>query len=487
MECQLLRDSVSEALWQLGEDFLVYVCRYLKCETLDSGEPRRTRRVLIKMAESRLDDIEGKEEEEHTRQLLKNLLEYIENYNRGCEQAHEPSEQPNHLQTTSKSPQMNQLDSRAGSTTSHRKEVVEEKYPQARNSLQSMIYSPLRSRLESRVDPARALPEVTLRREFKISGQIGERGQKEKLSYLSLVRQVELGLDKGHTDTEIVEAVIRAVSPGLPLRDMLEMKRGLTLTPLLTILKGHYKVDSSTDLYHQLINIAQEPRETALNFVFRAMELKEKLLWKGENEENEDQYSQVTIQRQFLRSIETGLFSDSVKFHIRPYLTILGISDEELIEKVNEAAKVENERQEKRKRYSAVKNPKVQALQVDRESDSDPTHTQNDVKPKESNSAVAVKTVKGKDTKPDSINTQQIMEELRTEMKQMFLEVMETARRPPGSRLRERGCQRCREENKGESCAHCYRCGQEGHSSRGCRAQRTWSGNEQGLSRRDHR
>lgn len=79
-----------------------------------------------------------------------------------------------------------------------------------------------------------------------------------------MLRQIELGAEKGHTETEILEAVIRAISPGLPLRDMLEIKCGLTLTSLLTILRGHYKVDSYTYLYQQLINISQEPRELCI-------------------------------------------------------------------------------------------------------------------------------------------------------------------------------------------------------------------------------
>lgn len=115
---------------------------------------------------------------------------------------------------------------------------------------------------------------------------------------------------------------------------MLEIKRGLTLSALLTILRGHYKV--STDLYHQLISLSQEPKETALNFVFRAIELKEKLLWKAENEDSEEHFSHATIQRKFLRSIETGLSSDSVKFHILPHLKNVEITDEELIDKENE-------------------------------------------------------------------------------------------------------------------------------------------------------
>lgn len=171
-----------------------------------------------------------------------------------------------------------------------------------------------------------------------------------------------MGTEKGHAESEITEAVIRAVSPGLPLRDMLEIKRGLTLSSLLTILRGHYKVDSSTDLYHQLINLSQNPRETALNFVFRAIEVKEKLLCKAENEDAEEHYSRAIIRRKFLRSIETGLLSHSVKFNILPYLNNVRIADEELIEKVNEVSKVENKRQEKRKRFTAARGPKVQEL-----------------------------------------------------------------------------------------------------------------------------
>lgn len=53
-------------------------------------------------------------------------------------------------------------------------------------------------------------PEVTLRREFWIIGQIGEAGQKDKLSYTSLINQIESGQRKGHEEAEIIEAVTRA-------------------------------------------------------------------------------------------------------------------------------------------------------------------------------------------------------------------------------------------------------------------------------------
>ena len=86
---------------------------------------------------------------------------------------------------------------------------------------------------------------------FKINGEIGERGQRDKLSYSNLVHQIEMGLKRNHSEAGIIEAVVRAISPGLSLHDILEIKMNLTLSQLCTILKGHYKEDSYTDLYHK--------------------------------------------------------------------------------------------------------------------------------------------------------------------------------------------------------------------------------------------
>ncbi len=49
----------------------------------------------------------------------------------------------------------------------------------------------------------------TWNREFKISGQIGEPGQTD------LAHQIENGLSRGFSELEVVDAVIRAIAPGI--------------------------------------------------------------------------------------------------------------------------------------------------------------------------------------------------------------------------------------------------------------------------------
>ena len=54
-----------------------------------------------------------------------------------------------------------------------------------------------------------------LRREFKIHGVVAGDNFKDGLSFVSLARQIESGIKAGYKESEIVEAVIHAVSPSL--------------------------------------------------------------------------------------------------------------------------------------------------------------------------------------------------------------------------------------------------------------------------------
>ena len=77
------------------------------------------------------------------------------------------------------------------------------------------------------------------RREFKIQGQIGEQGQKDKLAYRSLNSQIEIGLGKGYTEGERTNAAVRSIQAGSQLRSYLGGLNGLTLPKLRKILWFH--------------------------------------------------------------------------------------------------------------------------------------------------------------------------------------------------------------------------------------------------------
>ena len=71
-----------------------------------------------------------------------------------------------------------------------------------------------------------------LRKELTIRGQIGEAGQKHKLTYVSLMHQIKQARLTGYTDQEVINTVISSMVPGLTLRTVLETIPNLTLDRL---------------------------------------------------------------------------------------------------------------------------------------------------------------------------------------------------------------------------------------------------------------
>ena len=70
-------------------------------------------------------------------------------------------------------------------------------------------------------------------------GNIREVGQREKLSYASLIRQIEVGLDRGYSEGEVVNAIINSISPDLQIRSYLEGSGQISLARLKKILRTH--------------------------------------------------------------------------------------------------------------------------------------------------------------------------------------------------------------------------------------------------------
>jgi hypothetical protein len=104
-------------------------------------------------------------------------------------------------------------------------------------------------------------------------GQIGEPGQTDKLTFVSLTHQIDSGLKRQYKENEIVDPVIRAISLHSSLRSYVETLHDLSLPKLRKILRVQYLERSASELYQQLATIFQQPKETAQQFLLRALDL----------------------------------------------------------------------------------------------------------------------------------------------------------------------------------------------------------------------
>ena len=93
----------------------------------------------------------------------------------------------------------------------------------------------------------KAVPSL-LRREYKLTGQIGEPGQTEKLTFVSLMHQIDSGLKRVYKQSEIVDAVVRTISPQSSLRSYVETLSGLSLA-YITKRKLHLRCTNSLQPY----------------------------------------------------------------------------------------------------------------------------------------------------------------------------------------------------------------------------------------------
>ena len=204
------------------------------------------------------------------------------------------------------------------------------------------------NKLENAEKPNDLLSEASWsRREFKIFGQIGEPGQTDKLSFVSLTHQIDSGLKRKYKESEIVDAVIRAISPHSSLRSYIETLPGLSLAKLRKILRVHYREKTASELYQQLATVCQQAKETPQQFLLRALDCRNKVNFASQEADCEFDYGFTLIQKTFLKSFETGLRDDILATNLRPILRASELSDEELMKQVNELASHQAERQNK--------------------------------------------------------------------------------------------------------------------------------------------
>ena len=267
------------------------------------------------------------------------------------------------------------------------------------------------------------------------------------LSYMSFVRQLEAGREKGHADIELIDGVVRAIKPSCRVRAYVDACEKLTLPRLQRIIRSFYQERSATELFQDLCNLGQQSTETPQDFLFRSLALKQKLLF-ASKESKEGCYDAALVSQQFRRSVCTGLRGDMLRVELQHAIDSF-TSDEELIEGFSEIIRRHDEAVSKR---GTTVNAKVKAIE----------------------SAPGV---------PDSALSQAV-EALRLEVQELRQEV----RKPCSgvdragkvandskrqSKLKSKQCEQCQGDETIRRCTHCWKCGGEGHRKWECPTQVT--------------
>lgn len=220
---------------------------------------------------------------------------------------------------------------------------------------------------------------------------------------------------------------------------------------LRKILRSHFREGQATELYQQFTNGTQELKESAVHFLGRMMELRQKVLFASQEAGSGVQYDTTLVQNTMLRTLMTGLHNDFTRTEVTPSLKRTDISDEELLEVFNVASGQEEERQ--KKQQSSRKLPKVRSAKSSSEQKAEkpiPDETRS---------------------KPNAE-----MDALRAEMASIRELLKTTLTGTYRGNRRQPGCQGCKDIGQGENCWHCYKCGISGHLARNCQ----W-GNDSGL------
>ncbi|XP_055057228.2 uncharacterized protein [Misgurnus anguillicaudatus] len=332
---QSLQEEIGEKLCTLSREKLIELCSFLHITSVKDV----TRLSLIRSISSHLLRSELEELEDSGMAELCSIYEKISDLTVTTTDSLEKQVEPGHVERDMNTAQ--RLVKEASAVT----KSFQAMHINTANAHTTSVAQATSDR--RRTDPSelsqRHSAPVIWHKEFKISGLIGEPGQKDRLSFSSLARQIESGLAKGYPEQEIIDAVIRSITPGLQLRSYLEGKAGLTLPTLRRILRSHYQEKNATELYKQLTTEGQGSKETPQNFLIRALDLRQKILFASQEDDP------VLVQNMFLHSVLTGLQNDRVQGDLQPYLSDTAISDEVLLEKLNVACSRESERQNKQK------------------------------------------------------------------------------------------------------------------------------------------
>lgn len=211
------------------------------------------------------------------------------------------------------------------------------------------------------------------------------------------------------------------------------------------LLRAHFQEKNASELYTSLTNLVQSPNEEPQHFLLRALNLREKVIFASKAGNAKAKYEAAQCQSMFLHTVATELISYTLRTRMHTHLKLPNVTDSELINELNIAVTEESECNFK---LGLGQKGKVKVTQV---------QSNNDEKFVVKELVAEIKALKGE------------MATLKEEVKKNKEQWGGQGKSRKGVvRGRRRGCEKCQVEGCGDSCHHCWTCGDGRHLSYNC-------------------
>ena len=184
------------------------------------------------------------------------------------------------------------------------------------------------------------------------------------------------------------------------------------------------------------------------------MSLRQKLIVLSKSPAAEIKYDQDLVQRLFLKSLETGLTSETIMTEIKPLLRNSSVSDEDLIFAVGQSSSSDQQRSVKLNK-SKIK-PRVNTVEMEYEAENELNLIPSKQDSTEENKSVVMLDLL-RSVKKELSNLRTDVNTLKKAKKEV--------RDHRGEQKDKHMYKRCL-ENDEEVCTHCFRCCGEGHIAR---------------------
>ena len=150
---------------------------------------------------------------------------------------------------------------------------------------------------------------------------------------------MESGLKLGYPEPEIINVVIRGITPGNDARVYLEGRKDLTVKNLLSALKSYFCEKNVATVYNQMTRAVQgtEEKDTPIIFAIQMFALRDQVL-ELSKQPGAHEYGRTLVQAEMQKSIYAGLRDDGIHRDLKETLTrTSNVNDDDLLDEISQA------------------------------------------------------------------------------------------------------------------------------------------------------